>query len=128
MEAIATLDPIIARYDAQWSHSDKLVFSARSTEETLMYSVLAQAGKIKRATVVIGPEWINALQLKAYSLVEFNRVGDALLGLTRFRGRLAGLGIMRRSGRASPRFRILWAIGIPALSAGERDYTILRCS
>lgn len=43
-----------------------------------MYSVLAQAGKIKRATVVIGPEWINALQLKAYSLVELNRVGDAL--------------------------------------------------
>ena len=54
--------------------------------------------------------------------------GCSRVGLTRFRGRLAGLGIMRRSGRASPRFRRLWAIGIPAPSAGGRDCTIPRCS
>ena len=43
-------------------------------------------------------------------------------------GGLAGLGVTRRSVRASPWFGRSWAIGSPALNAGGRDCPSLRCS
>lgn len=77
------LDPLIARYRAAHRDPGEKVYSAHSMVETLVYSTLdaAAAEKGKSAAParvsVLSGEWADALQLKAYALVELKRLDEA---------------------------------------------------
>ncbi len=77
------LDPIIASYRQQHADPGEKIYSAHNMVETLIYTTMDGAASKdggtpppKRVTVVTG-DWSDALELKAYALVELHRFDEA---------------------------------------------------
>jgi len=73
--ALQPLDELISAYQAQYDNSDVMVFNARTTTETIFYTVIA-SGEEKDA-VIADNHWADALFLKAYVLIEMRDLAAA---------------------------------------------------
>ncbi|HET6553635.1 MAG TPA: hypothetical protein VFG49_08865 [Dyella sp.] len=77
-------DPIIRSYESKYRRPGVVVYSAHSNTEALLYSVMrAAAGadgqsSAQVSTIVLDGAWADALELKAYELVEMQRDDEAL--------------------------------------------------
>src|SRR5262249_24782964 len=69
------LDPVIAKFEQQWGHSEKRVYSARTTAEALYY--VTDANTHNESALVLGAVWAEAYELKAYALLELARADEA---------------------------------------------------
>jgi tetratricopeptide (TPR) repeat protein len=69
------LDPMIARYTAQYSNEKRRIYVAWSVEETLNYMLRAAADH--RSAITLGPTWGDALYLKAFALVYLGKRDEA---------------------------------------------------
>lgn len=72
------LHDVIAWYDKTWGHTDKVVFSARDTERSLIYVIGVAAdeeksGKPKKDAVDVGPAWGMAYWAEGYG---YNALGE----------------------------------------------------
>jgi tetratricopeptide (TPR) repeat protein len=78
-------DPVIAHYERAYAHSNKEVHTARSPAESLLYLVGDVAarggGRRRRDVIVLDSTWSDAYLLKAYALVEMQRVKEAQAAL-----------------------------------------------
>lgn len=78
-------DPVIAHYEKAYAHSNKEVHTARSPAESLLYLVgdvaAQERGRAKRDVVVLDTTWSDAYLLKAYALVELQRVKESQAAL-----------------------------------------------
>ena len=74
-EAIDVIDPVIASYDAEYSASDKQVYCAADTKQSLV--VLLKAAQARKSAVTLDTTWCNALFIKAYILIDRNKLADA---------------------------------------------------
>ena len=77
--AIKVLDGVIGKYESTYhqanGRADSKVFSARSRQEALYYA-LQSASENSSAQIASG-EWIEALYLKAFSLIELKQIDQA---------------------------------------------------
>lgn len=78
-EAIDVIDPVIASYDAEYAASDKQVYCAADTKQSLV--VLLKAAQARKNAVTLDTTWCNALFIKAYILIDRNKLADAGLYL-----------------------------------------------
>jgi len=75
-EAIGSyFDKVIASFEVKYSKSDKTIFCARTAEETLFY--LALAASDHKDAAVFSSTWADAYYLKAYGLIDLQRVAEA---------------------------------------------------
>ena len=74
-EALGVIDPVIASYDAEYAASDKVVYCAADTKQSLV--VLLKAAAAKKSAVTLDSTWCNALFIKAYILIDRNKQSDA---------------------------------------------------
>lgn len=74
-QAIATLDPVIARHDAAIGKERRHVYCAVTTTEALLTSALPD--REKKGSVTLGPRFCTALFLKGFALFDLNRVMEA---------------------------------------------------
>jgi Flp pilus assembly protein TadD len=81
VEAIAVLDPLIASYEAKYINGGKRVYEARTSQESLLYMLMA--AKDKQSAVVAKGVWGEANYAKGYTLIEMDRLDDAKPALER---------------------------------------------
>ena len=74
-EAIGVIDPVIASYDAEYAAGDKQVYCAADTKQSLV--VLLKAAEARKSAVTLDTTWCNALFIKAYILIDRNKLADA---------------------------------------------------
>lgn len=74
-EALAKVEQVINDEERLNKGEKGLIFSARSTQEMLLYAILAT--KQKRDAVMLGPNWSTALFLKGFALVDLGRGDEA---------------------------------------------------
>jgi tetratricopeptide (TPR) repeat protein len=74
-EAIPDFDKIIAGYEAYYREKDTQYYCARWQQETLIY--LLEAANKKVSAKVVSSNWAYAYYMKAYSLVELERIAEA---------------------------------------------------
>lgn len=76
-EAISKYDQIISAYEDAYRGKRVKIYCARWQTETLMYLLEAASAKKSEKAVVLSVNWANAYHMKAYSLVELNRISEA---------------------------------------------------
>jgi tetratricopeptide (TPR) repeat protein len=69
------LDPIIATFESNWGHSERLVYSARTPVEAVFY--MGDAAAHHQDSIVVGAVWAEAYELKAYALLDLGRKDEA---------------------------------------------------
>lgn len=74
-EAIDTLTPVIAAYEAEHASDKRHQFCGMSTVETLTYMTIPSENKL--GAVAYGPDYCNALYLKGYALIDLGRIAEA---------------------------------------------------
>lgn len=88
-------DPLITEFESRYAGSESRIYSAQNMMQAILYSALPSAGDDAGNTpastaedtaatdgkppdiVVLDGTWAEALQLKAYALIELGRYGDA---------------------------------------------------
>ena len=82
LDAISqSFDKVIRQFETEFDSKEKRVYCARSPEEALFY--MAIAANDKQSASVIGPTWSDAHYLKAYALMEVERISEAQDSLKR---------------------------------------------
>lgn len=76
-----SFDQVIRRFEARHAGSTEVIYCARTTEETLVYT--AQAAQAKQSATVLGSTWSDAYYMKAYALLELGRLDEAQEALER---------------------------------------------
>jgi len=80
-EAIATIDKVLAYYEAKYPEGKQRWFVARDPQESLAYMLIAAAdmdkGTDKRSASALVNWWSEAYYLKGYTLVELGQPGKA---------------------------------------------------
>jgi hypothetical protein len=74
-DALPILDAIISTEESGHCGENRIIFSARSAEESLFY--LMQAAVQKKGAVALDETWSTAYFLKGFALVDLNRAGEA---------------------------------------------------
>jgi tetratricopeptide (TPR) repeat protein len=74
-EALDTLSPVIAAYDARFAGEKRRVYCGMSGAETILY--MGMSAKDKAAAVAVDPFYCIALFLKGYALIDLGRVREA---------------------------------------------------
>jgi tetratricopeptide (TPR) repeat protein len=82
-QAVATLDRVIAKYTASYNGGKHQVYCSRSLSETMHYMMLAASHE--REAIAIDPTWADAYYLKAYALIELQRIDQARAALEKAR-------------------------------------------
>lgn len=73
--AIARCDQVIAAFQAHYGSSKQKAFCARTSAESL--GVLLKAAADKNSATVLSSTWSDALFMKAFSLEDLRRLGEA---------------------------------------------------
>lgn len=74
-EALDTLAPVIAAYEADQATEKRHIYCGMSMTETIAYMGLPDPDK--KGAVALAPGYCNALYLKGYALIDLNRIADA---------------------------------------------------
>jgi tetratricopeptide (TPR) repeat protein len=74
-DAVAVLDKVIAAEENRYRDEKRLIFSARTMPETILYAGMGAAQK--KSAVVLDATWSLAYFLKGFALVDLNRPDDA---------------------------------------------------
>ena len=74
-EAISIVEQIIAEEERVHAGEGRLIKSARSPAESLMYAL--EGATENRETIVLGPTWSMALFLKGFALIDLGRPDEA---------------------------------------------------
>jgi tetratricopeptide (TPR) repeat protein len=81
VEAIAYFDKVITGYDDAYRGDETKLYCARWQIESLMY--LLESANAKTSAKIVSANWAYAYYLKAYSLLELGRIGEAKAQLER---------------------------------------------
>lgn len=76
------ITPVIEHFEAKYARESRQVFCARTTTERLAYLLGASTTSKPVGAVAIGPEWATAYFMKAYALIELDRLSEARTNLT----------------------------------------------
>jgi tetratricopeptide (TPR) repeat protein len=74
-EALPLIDAVIAAEEARFRNERRMVFSARSMVEGLLYA--GMAGSKKKPAIVVDETWSLAYFLKGFALIDLNRGDEA---------------------------------------------------
>jgi tetratricopeptide (TPR) repeat protein len=74
-DALSILDAVIAAEESSHRDDKRVIYSARSPEESLFY--LMQAAVQKKSAVALNETWSTAYFLKGYALIDLNRAEEA---------------------------------------------------
>jgi tetratricopeptide (TPR) repeat protein len=74
-DAVAVLDKVIDTEEARNRGEKRLIFSARSLTEALLYA--GMGASVKKSAVVLDGTWSQAYFEKGYALVDLNRADEA---------------------------------------------------
>ncbi|MFW2176428.1 MULTISPECIES: tetratricopeptide repeat protein [unclassified Moraxella] len=76
-KALATVQPIIDSYQQKYANSKAPVYSSRTVEQAKVITQLA-IDKKQKEIIILHDEWVTALYLKGFILVEKNQPSQAL--------------------------------------------------
>ncbi len=74
-EAIEYFDKVLANFKAKYGNSEKRIYCARDSMESLTY--LMTAAEEKRDALVFSGTWAGAYFMKGYALLESGRISEA---------------------------------------------------
>lgn len=74
-------DEVAHRYESRYGSSKEKIFSARSTQDAVLYSALAMSTVPEGSTRVLGPAWAMAYWGRGYAYNEMARYDDAIVEL-----------------------------------------------
>jgi tetratricopeptide (TPR) repeat protein len=74
-DAVAILDKVIAAEESRYRDEKRLIFSARSMTEAILYAGMGAAQK--KSAVVLDRTWSAAYFAKGFALVDLNRADEA---------------------------------------------------
>lgn len=74
-EAIEYFDKVLANFEAKYGNSEKRIYCARDSTESLTYLIIA--AEEKRDALVLTGTWAGAYFMKGYALLESGRISEA---------------------------------------------------
>lgn len=74
-QALDSLDPVIAAYEAQAAAEPKQTYCAMSPTQTLAYMAMGSQGS--RGAIAVGTGFCQALYLRGFALFDLNRIPEA---------------------------------------------------
>ncbi|WP_439892923.1 tetratricopeptide repeat protein (plasmid) [Ralstonia sp. 25C] len=118
-EAIDTFDKVTGFYESAYRNETGRLYSARTQPEALMY--LLEAANAKTSAKIVSSNWAYAYYLKAYAMIELNRMDEAKVTLQRaidmsphnaqFRTEMGGVYQREKN----------WPMAITSFETAERD-------
>ncbi|WP_158882388.1 hypothetical protein [Rhodanobacter sp. L36] len=74
-------DEVVHRYESRYGNSKKKIYSARGTEDALIYLAMSASAKPPVSSEAIGPAWAMAYWGRGYAYNEMARYDDAIVEL-----------------------------------------------
>ena len=74
-------DKMIAAYERKFAGDARKIYTARTSQESLLY--LLQAANARQTAAVVGLVWSEAFYYRGYALVELGRLAEARAALER---------------------------------------------
>jgi tetratricopeptide (TPR) repeat protein len=79
--AIALMEPILAMFETRYAPEKRRIYCAVTREQGIAY--LAQAARDERDAIAIEPAWCRAQYVRAYALIDLDRLDEAKVAFER---------------------------------------------
>jgi len=73
--ALATVEPVVASFEKEYSGEKRHIFCSQTAEQDGYYMTTAEGGATNAR--LVAPAWCQALYVKAFALVDLDRLDDA---------------------------------------------------